>query len=222
MGEREGLGLGLEPHVAQFASTVLRFDDPRGWQQLVPAEKRSGENLEGGLCHIISAVHSHQVIGDGEHILRHVSIPDAFNTRRQIDLRAQLTRRGRWVGEAVGVAPDLSYGELSVVVGGLTREEAIDVGRRFRQIAIFEVDHRVVRVVGCLVDGVLSERPYALRFLGDRRPCPMQGGLDSIGGVCHPPVVKAAGQARDLRRWKERWWQHYGLLGCDQCGGDRV
>lgn len=220
MSEGEGLGLGVEPHVAQFASTVLRFDDPRGWQQLVPAEKRTGENLEGGVCHIISAVHSHQVIGAGEHILRNGSIPEIFNTRRQIDLRAELTRRGRWVGEAVGVAPDLSYGELSVVVGGLTREEAVDVGRRFRQVAIFEVDHTVVRVIGCLVEGVLSERPYALRFLGDLRPCPMRGGLDSVGGACQPPVVKAAGQARDLRRWKERWWQAYGLLGCDTCGGD--
>jgi len=221
MAASEGLGVGLEPHVALFASTVLRFDDPRGWQQLVPADKRSGENLEGGLCHVISAVHSHQVIGEGEHILRNVSIPEAFNARRQIDLRAELTRRGCWVGEAVGVAPDLSYGELSVVVGRLTREEAIDVGRRFRQIAIYEIDHSVVRVIGCLVEGVLSERPYALRFLGDRRPCPMRGGLDSDSGQrCSPPVVKAAGQARDLRRWKERWWQSYGLLGCDTCGGD--
>ena len=220
MSEREGLGLGLEPHVAQFASTVLRFDDPRGWQQLRPADRRSGENLEGGLCHIISAVHSHQAIGQGEHILRHVSLPEAFSDRRQVDLRAELTRRGRWVGEAVGVAPDLSYGELSVVVGGLTRDEAIDVGRRFRQIAIFEVDDMVVRVVGCLIEGVLSEQPYDLRFLGDQRPCPMRGGLDSQSGQqCGPPVVRAAGQARDALRWKETWWQVYGLLGCDVCRG---
>lgn len=218
LGER--LGLGVEPHVAQFASTVLRFDDPRGWQQLVPAQKRSGANLEGGPCHIISAVHSHQVIGEGEHLLRNSSIPDVFNARRQLDLRTELTQRASWVGEAVGVAPDLSYGELSVVVGGLTREDAIAVGRRFRQIAIFEVDHSVVRVIGCLVEGVLSERPYSLRFLGDSRPCPMNGGLDSLGGRCRPPVVKAAGQARDLRRWRERWWHLYGLLGCDVCQGE--
>jgi hypothetical protein len=126
------------------------------------------------------------------------------------------------VGEAVGVAPDLSYGELSVAVGGLTREEAVDIGRRFRQIAIFEVDYQTVKVIGCLVEGVLSQRPYTLRFLGDVRPCPMNGGLNGQRGwSCSPPVVKAAGQARDLRRWKERWWQAYGLLGCDMCRGEK-
>lgn len=220
MTDDEGLGLGIQPHVDLFAATVLRFDDPTGWQQLVPSDERSGAALEGGPCHIISAVHAHQVIGDGEGIFRNGSIPEVFNARRQIDLRNELTRRGTWVGEAVGVAPDLSYGELSVAVGGLTREEALEIGRRFRQVAIFEVDYQTVKVIGCLVEGVLSQRPYALRHLGDQRPCPMRGGFDSDSGYrCGPPVVKAAGQARDLRRWKERWWQAYGLLGCDVCLG---
>jgi hypothetical protein len=221
MTDDEGLGLGIQPHVDLFAATVLRFDDPTGWQQLVPAEERSGNGLDGGPCHIISAVHSHQVIGDGEGIFRNGSIPEVFNDRRQIDLRNELTRRGTWVGEAVGVAPDLSYGELSVAVGGLTREEAVEIGRRFRQVAIFEVDYQTVKVIGCLVEGVLSQRSYHLRTIGELRPCPMHGGLDAEGGrSCSLPVVKAAGQARDLRRWKERWWQAYGLLGCDVCRGE--
>jgi hypothetical protein len=220
MTDDESLGLGIQPHVGLFTATVLRFDDPTGWQQLVPADERSGAPLEGGPCHIISAVHSHQLIGDGEGILRNGSIPEVFNARRQLDLRNELTRRGAWVGEAVGVAPDLSYGELSVAVGGLTREEAVDIGRRFRQVAIFEVDYQAVKVIGCLVEGVLSQRPYHLRTLGGRRPCPMRGALDAEGGgSCAPPVVRAAGQARDLRDWKERWWQSYGLLGCDVCRG---
>jgi hypothetical protein len=221
MTDDEGLGLGIKPDVDLLAATVLHFDDPTGWQQLIPADERSGAGLEDGPCHIISAIHSHQVIGDGEGIFRNGSIPEIFNARRQIDLRNELTRRGSWVGEAVGVAPELSYGELSVAVGGLTREEAVDIGRRFRQVAIFEVDYQTVKVAGCLVEGVLSQRPYALRYLGDQRPCPMRGGLDSDSGYrCGPPAVRAAGQARDVRRWKERWWRAYGLLGCDVCRGE--
>ena len=217
----EGLGLGIEPHIAQFASTVIRFDDPKGWHQVEPAESRSGGPFVNAPCHVISAVHSHKVI-DGKHVLRNVSVPPEYSTRRTLDLWYELRYRGTWVGEAVGVAPDLSYGEISVAVGGLTREEAVEIGRRYGQLAIFEIGHRKIRVIGCLVDGVLSTSPYAQRFLGDVRPCPMLGGFDAVrGGKCGPPVVRAAGAGREAIRWKEQWFRAYGLLGCDMCKGEQ-
>ena len=65
------------------------------------------------------------------------------------ELEAVLRASGHPVYSAEGCAIDGSWAEESYAVEGLAREEAIAIGRRFGQLAIFEVTAAGVDVIGC-------------------------------------------------------------------------
>lgn len=71
------------------------------------------------------------------------------NATRQRALVAHLKERGVvfWRGE--GRSPDGRWREKTLMVEGLRRSEAVLVGRRFGQRAIFELTHASLRVVAC-------------------------------------------------------------------------
>jgi hypothetical protein len=51
---------------------------------------------------------------------------------------------------ALGTSPDGIHAELSVAVSGLDRSDAVDLGRRFDQLAIFELTAETQAVVSCI------------------------------------------------------------------------
>lgn len=213
--------------VALFASTVIRYRSAGEWWQLTPVtEGRHDDDPDTSrfgddVMHIISPVYSHDiagVLGTGDELLN----PDAsFVLRRYLDLVAVLEAETDQVGPAIGAAPDLSYGEQSLAAWGIARDRAIAVGRQFHQLAVFEIDERSVRVVGCMGEGVVSERPYRLESLGTR-PCAMRDLDDPERSrqQCAPPDGSDAPDRQQATAvWVREWQQRYGLLGCDVCGG---
>ena len=66
-------------------------------------------------------------------------LPDEENRSRNFELRKHLDERGISWHEAVGRAPDGSWAESSFAISGLTETDAIAIGRRFGQLAIFMV-----------------------------------------------------------------------------------
>jgi hypothetical protein len=216
-----------EQTIDDFALTTIRYRKAGDWWQLTPsveerdADDRGHSQFGGDTMHIISPVYSHDiadVLGTGDDMLD----PDtSFVLRRYLDLGAVLEAETDRVGPAIGVAPDLSYGEQSLAVWGITRDRAIAIGLEFHQLAIFEIDKHTVRVVGCMGEGVVTERPFLLELLGTR-PCAM-GDLDDPDHPrqrCAPPDD---GDATDHQQatatWVGEWQRRYGLLGCDVCGG---
>ena len=60
---------------------------------------------------------------------------------------------GRFVSGA-GVSRDGTYSEPSLVIWGLSREQAREIGRKASQDAVFEVVDEEVRLVACFTDQV--------------------------------------------------------------------
>lgn len=58
-------------------------------------------------------------------------------------------RRPAW-WPAVGCSNDATHGEQSVLVAGITRADAVDLGRRFDQLAVFELTDDLQTVVPCI------------------------------------------------------------------------
>ena len=63
-----------------------------------------------------------------------------------------LADTGLEVRAATGESPDGSWVEESFVIVGLTRAQAVRIGRDFGQLAIFEIDREAVRLISCDVD----------------------------------------------------------------------
>lgn len=84
----------------------------------------------------------------------------------------------RW-SPAVGASPDGAHHELSLVLGGLTRRAAVDLGRRHGQIAIFELTDETLTVVSCRDDSGTA-RP--------RRASP-DGMSDALGTITLDQVI---------------------------------
>lgn len=72
------------------------------------------------------------------------------NRRRTEELADELRRCGFEHWECRGVASDGRWAEDGFAVAGIERDQAIELGARFGQFAVFEVDEQDVRVIGCL------------------------------------------------------------------------
>ena len=60
---------------------------------------------------------------------------------------------------AVGSSLDGSHAEQSVLVAGITRADAIDLGRRFHQLAVFELTDELQTVVPCIAGPPAASTP---------------------------------------------------------------
>jgi hypothetical protein len=71
------------------------------------------------------------------------------NDRANTELAMALARRGARFARARGSANDGLHSEDSFLIWNLTRDEAIDLGREFRQEAVFELTSDEFRLVHC-------------------------------------------------------------------------
>lgn len=70
---------------------------------------------------------------------------------RDIDQLAEADQSEIQWWPALGTSPDGIHAELSVAVSGLDRSDAVDLGRRFDQLAIFELTAETQGLGRCLV-----------------------------------------------------------------------
>jgi hypothetical protein len=99
------------------------------------------ESPEGGWpesFHIITAHNPGIIVGS------------EANTTADEELRKELNRVGSRCFRITGCSPDLRYREEGWGVAGLSREEALAIGRRYGQNAIFEITAGILSVIGCL------------------------------------------------------------------------
>ena len=64
-------------------------------------------------------------------------------------LRQELSRHKYWKTRVTGISPDWKHRETSFAVGGLKEEEALEIGRRYGQNAVFHVQGDRLSVVAC-------------------------------------------------------------------------
>jgi hypothetical protein len=72
------------------------------------------------------------------------------------ELERILVQAGKTHRPAVNRAPGGGWEEPGFLVEGLTREEARELGRRFRQHAVFEMEEKKLRIVACFEDRVFG------------------------------------------------------------------
>jgi hypothetical protein len=204
--------------VTAFRSTVLRIRTAGDWVQLTPTTSRAGGVLGEPVLHVFSAWYP--PVGR--------DVDPLFNVRRHQELADELQGLGERVAPAVGVSPDLAYGEWSWAAWGLRREDAVTLAARYLQLALFEVTEDEIVLVSCddAIPTLVS--PYRLdRFA--TLPCVMQGLAAALpvpdpanGGQPAGPcdaAVTASDKANAHHPEVLEWQRRYGLLGCDLCGG---
>jgi hypothetical protein len=72
------------------------------------------------------------------------------------ELERILVQAGKTHRPAVNRAPDGDWEEPGFAVEGLSREEARELGRRFGQHAVFEIEENELRIVACFEERVLG------------------------------------------------------------------
>jgi hypothetical protein len=78
-----------------------------------------------------------------------MTLDEEENRRRNDELRAVLDDLGHDVIDAVGRSRDGRWAEPSFAIIGLDRDAALDLGRRFGQVAIFELTTKSLEVLDC-------------------------------------------------------------------------
>lgn len=104
---------------------------------------------------------------------RSMRLDPLANARRQGALVAELAERGLAWWPAVGWDPASDHREDSVVVAGLGEDEAVALGRRHGQEAVYVWTRRSWAIVSC-VDGRRVEGGWTLEVPDDpvHPPCP--------------------------------------------------
>ncbi len=104
---------------------------------------------DGRPIHIITAANPHGTTADRAEV-------EPAGERRQtelihaVDQSAKASHSAVQWWPAVGTSPDGIHAELSVATSGLDRSEAVELGRRFDQLAIFELTAETQAVVPCI------------------------------------------------------------------------
>ena len=96
---------------------------------------------EGGwpeYFHIITAYNPGKIISDED------------NASADEELRRDLECRGLRYLRIKGYSPDQKHHEQGWMIEDITREQALEIGRRYGQNAIFEIEKGVLFVIGCL------------------------------------------------------------------------
>jgi len=89
------------------------------------------------------------------------------NTTADEELRKELNRVGSRCFRITGCSPDLKHREEGWGVAGLSREEALAIGRRYGQNAIFEITAGILSVIGCLSEESVRVDEWEKRILGN-------------------------------------------------------
>lgn len=76
-------------------------------------------------------------------------LPAEENRRRNVELRHELDERGYVVFDAVGRSRDSRWEEWGYAIVGVDRVEAVEIGRRYGQLAIFELTTTSLTVLDC-------------------------------------------------------------------------
>ena len=88
------------------------------------------------------------------------------NVAADEELRKELNRVGSRCFPVTGCSPDLKHREAGWGVAGLSREEALAIGRRYGQNAIFEITAGILWVIGCLSGESVRVDAWEKRILG--------------------------------------------------------
>ena len=90
--------------------------------------------------------------------------PDERNRAADLELENELRGTGCWMRRLTGYEPETGHAEPGWAVG-IGFEEALDLGRRFKQDAIFWISANRVRVAKCGSDLQSDEGgPFSDRF----------------------------------------------------------
>ena len=73
--------------------------------------------------------------------------PESSNRAANKELDALLRQRGLAPEWVIGRSDDRTWSEESLLIQGLGTEEAVELGRRFGQLAVFELEADELRVV---------------------------------------------------------------------------
>ena len=99
-------------------------------------------------CHVITAWNPDSLLTSGDQ-----------NSEANDRLATTIIRHGGAIEPVVGRSSDNTWSEDSFLVVGVSREQAVDIGRSFGQLAIFELDRHSVHVVRCDAGTVERTRP---------------------------------------------------------------
>lgn len=79
-----------------------------------------------------------------------------INEARNQELRAEISARGLEALEALGSDPNSSHAEKSWAVVGMTDDTAIELGRKYGQVAVFRITESQQSVLGSLREWEVS------------------------------------------------------------------
>ena len=79
-----------------------------------------------------------------------------INEERNEQLRADISAMGLKALEALGSDPNSSHAEKSWAVVGMTDAAAIELGKKYGQVAIFRITRSLQSVLGCLSEWEVS------------------------------------------------------------------
>lgn len=179
-----------------------------GTEEPIPSTRTQRENS----LHVITAWNP-----------RGAPLDPTENDRRQKEMQDGLDRSTfEWV-PAAGVAEDGLWAEASVAITGMTRQEAVQMGRQWDQEAIFEWDPSTsaVTVVSC-VDDRLTARA-ATTYVLPTRPCPMRPPGDRSTQLCQRPGGGWTSDSMQMAaEFDVRRHTMLRALGCDVCQGAAV
>ena len=79
-----------------------------------------------------------------------------INEARNEQLRAEISAKGFDALEALGSDPNSPHAEKSWAVVGMTDDTAIELGKKYGQVAIFRITPTLQSVLGCLAEWEVS------------------------------------------------------------------
>ena len=82
----------------------------------------------------------------------------ALNDAAEEELESRLASAGTTFWPARGRSPDASWSEPGVAVAGFDRAQACELGRRYGQLAVYELTEHEVHVVQCFDGAVVRTR----------------------------------------------------------------
>ena len=90
-----------------------------------------------------------------------------LNAKADEELRKEQNLAGSRCFRITGCSPDLKHREEGCGVAGLTDEEALSMGRKYGQNAIFSVTDGILSVIGCLSGEKIKVDSWEKRILSD-------------------------------------------------------
>jgi hypothetical protein len=135
-----------------FASAHTWIHAEHGWWQLVPRPLDAPAPAGGARlgfevpCHVLTAYNP-----DGR------AAAEADNRAAARALRADHRLHGLVVLPSLGGHPDGAWLEPGVAIIGLSRDQARALGRAYGQLAVYELDGTIRRVIACDSDHVVAQ-----------------------------------------------------------------